>query len=114
MAATAARPTRRPRARLPPSDRAAECLAASGLQPVPAASPFSHRDDAVGRLEEALAERGRRQRQYEAAFETSLEPNAYVRLCEAKQRVATRERWLEWIDQRWDRGRSTAPSEETR
>jgi len=113
MAETAT-PSQRPQARLPPPDRAAECIAAAALQAGPATSPISHRDDAVGRLEGALAEQGHRRRQYEAAFETSLEPNAYVRLCEAKQRVVTRTRWLEWIDQHWDQGRSTAPSEETR
>ena len=67
MAAIAtARPTRRPRARLPPLDRAAECLAASGLQSSPAASPISHHDDAVERLEGALAEQNRQRHRYEA------------------------------------------------
>jgi hypothetical protein len=79
-----------------------------------AVSPISRHDDAVGRLEAALAEQDRRRGQYEAASDTSLEPNAYARLCEAKQRVATRGRWLEWIDQRWDRRRSTTLCEETR
>lgn len=107
MAETAtATPTRRGQARLPRSDRAEECLAASDLQAIPAASPISPHDDAVGRLQGALAERGRRRRHYEAASDTPLEANAYVRLCEANERVATRERWLEWIDQRWDQGRS--------
>jgi hypothetical protein len=106
-----ARPLR-PQARLPPGDRAEECRAASD-QPIPAASPIPRRDDAVGRLEAALAEQDRRRHQYEAASGTSLEPDAYARLCEAKQRVATRERWLAWIDQRWDRRRSTASREET-
>jgi hypothetical protein len=59
MAATApARPTQRPKARPPPSARAAECLTASDLQPRPKASPISHHDDAIGRLEAALAEQG--------------------------------------------------------
>ena len=113
MAETATR-TKRPRARLPP-DRAGG-IAASDLRPSPAASLLSHHDDAVGRLEGALAEQDRQRHRYEveAALETSLERNAYVRLCEANERVATRARWLEWIDQQWDRGRSTAPSEETR
>ena len=106
--------TRRSQAQLPRSDRAEEWLAGSDLRPSPAESPISPHDDAVGRLEGALAEQDRRRRQYEAAFETSLEPNAYARLCEANERVATRARWLEWIDQHWDRGRSTAPSEEAR
>ena len=117
MAGTAT-PTRRPRARLPWSGRAAEWLAASDLQPIPAESPPPPRDDAphddaVGRLEGALAEQGRRSSQYEAASETSLESNAYARLCEANERVATRARWLEWIDQHWDRG-STALARRTR
>jgi hypothetical protein len=107
-------PTRRSQAQLPRSDLAQEWLAGSDLQPSPAGSPISPHDDAVGRLEGALAEQDRRRRQYEAAFETSLEPDAYARLCEANERVATRARWLEWIDQHWDRGRSTAPARRTR
>jgi len=113
MAGTAT-PTPRPQARLPPSDRAEEWLAASDLRPIPEASPIPPHDDAVGRFEGAVAERGRRRRQYEAASDTPQEPNAYVRLCEANERVATRARWLEWIDQRWDRGRSRGPSERAR
>lgn len=101
--ATAA-PTQRPQARLPRSGRPEECLAASNLQPIPAASPIPPHDDAVRRLERALVEQERRRRQYEAAVETSLEPNAYAQLCEANERVATRARWLQWIDQCWDRG----------
>ena len=113
MAGTATpTPTERSQARLQRSDRAEEWLAGSDLQPIPAESPIPPHDDAVGRLERALAEQGRRRRQYEAAFETSDERNAYVRLCEANERVATRARWLEWVDQHWDRGRSTALSEE--
>jgi hypothetical protein len=81
---------------------------------VPADSLTSQHDDAVGRLEGALAEQGRRRRQYEAVFETSDEPNAYARLSEANERVATRARWLEWVDQHWDRGRSSAPARRTR
>jgi hypothetical protein len=97
-------PTERSQARLQRSGRA---------QPIPAESPIPPHDDAVGRLEGALAEQGRR-RQYEVAFETSLEPNAFVRLCEANERVETRARWLEWVDQHWDRARSTAPARRTR
>lgn len=74
---------------------------------IPAASPIPRHDDAVGRLEAALAEWLRQHHQYEAAVGTTLEPNAHVRLCEAKQRVATRARWLEWMDQQGDRGRPT-------
>ena len=116
MAGTATpTPTQRSQARLPRSDRAEEWLAALDLQPIRirAESPIPPHDDAVGRLEGALAEQDRRRRQYEASFETSLEPNAYVRLCEANERVATRARWLEWIDQHWDRGRSTALARRT-
>jgi hypothetical protein len=80
----------------------------------PAGSLISPHDDAVGRLEGALAEQGRRRRQYEAAFETSDERNAYVRLSEANERVATRARWLQWVDQHWDRGRSAALARRTR
>jgi hypothetical protein len=115
MAGTATpTPTERSQARLPRSDRAEEWLAASDLQPIAAESPIPPRDDAVGRLEGALAEQERRRRRYEAALETSLEPIASARLCEANERVATRARWLEWIDQRWDRGRSTAPATRAR
>jgi hypothetical protein len=81
---------------------------------VPTDSLTSQHDDAVGRLEGALAEQGHRRRQYEAAFETSDEPNAFARLSEANAFVATRARWLEWIDQHWDRGRSSAPARRTR
>jgi hypothetical protein len=111
---TPTRPTRRTPAQLSRSDLAKEWLAGSGLQPSPAESPISPHDDAVGRLEGALAEQGRRRRQYEAAFETSDEPNAHSGLCEANERVATRARWLEWIDQHWDRGSSTALARRTR
>ena len=86
----------------------------SDLQPIPAESPISPHDDAVGRLEGPLAEQDRRRRRYEAEFETSLEPNAHARLSEANERVATRVRWLEWVDQHWDRGRSSAPARRTR
>jgi hypothetical protein len=78
------------------------------------ATLISQHDDAVGRLEGALAEQGHRRSQYEAAFETSLELNAYVRLSEANERVATRARWLEWVDQHWDRRRSSAPARRPR
>ena len=115
MAGTATpTPTERSQARLQRSGRAGERLAGLDLQPIPAESPIPPHDDAVGRLEGALAEQGRRRHQYEAAFETSDERNAYVRLCEANERVATRARWLEWVDQHWDRGRSTAPARRTR
>jgi hypothetical protein len=107
-------PTERSQARLQRSDRAEERFAVSDLKPFPAESPIPPHDDAVGRLEGALAEQGRRRSQYEAAFETSDERNAYVRLCEANERVATRARWLEWVDQHWDRARATAPARRTR
>ena len=107
-------PTERSQARVQRSDRAKEGLVASDLQLIPAESPLPPHDDAVGRLEAALVEQGRRRRQYEAAFETSDERNAYVRLCEANERVATRARWLEWVDQHWDRGRSTVLARRTR
>jgi hypothetical protein len=82
--------------------------------PILAASPIPPHDDAVGRLEGALAEQDRRRRRYETVFETSLEPNAYARLCEANERVATRARWLEWVDQHWDRGDRGALARRTR
>ena len=69
-------------------------------------------DDAVGRLEAARAEQDRRRDRYEAALGTALEPNAYARLCEANERAAAGEKWLEWIDRHADRGRSRALSEE--
>ena len=107
-------PTECSQARVQRSDRAEEWLAGSDLKPIPAESPIPPHDDAVRRLEGALAEQGRRRSQYEAAFETSDERNAYVRLCEANERVATRARWLEWVDQHWDRGRSTVLARSTR
>jgi hypothetical protein len=118
MAGTATpTPTERSQARLPRSDRAEELPAASvsvhQSESILAALISPH-DDAVGRLEGALAEQGRHRRHYEAAFETSDEPNAHARLSEANERVVTRARWLEWIDQRWDRRRSTALARRTR
>jgi hypothetical protein len=114
MAGTAT--PRRSRVRQPRSDRSEDWPAASDYQSEsnPAGPLISPYDDAVGRLEGALAEQGRRRRQYEAAFETSDEPNAHARLSEANERVATRARWLQWIDQHWNRGRSTAPARRTR
>jgi hypothetical protein len=103
MAGTATANRRRARARLDHK---------SGS--VPADSLTSQHDGAVGRLEGALSEQGRRRRQYEAAFETSDEPNAYVRLSEANEWVAARARWLQWVDQHWDRGGSAAPARRTR
>jgi hypothetical protein len=65
-------------------------------------------DDAVGRLEAALAERDRRRRQHQAAACTSLEPDVFARLCEANEGVAAREKWLEWIDRHADRKTESA------
>jgi hypothetical protein len=114
MAGTAT--PRRSRVPLPRSDWAEDSPTDSDFlsESNPAGSVSSPRDDAVGRLEGALSEQGRRRRQYEAAFETSDEPNAYARLSEANEWVATRARWLEWVDQHWDRGRSSAPARRTR
>ena len=114
MTAATPTPTERSQARVQRSDRAEEWLAGSDLKPIPAETPIQPHDDAVRRLEGALAEQGRRRREYEAAFETSDERNAYVRLCEVNEWVATRARWLEWVDQYWDRGRSTALARRTR
>jgi hypothetical protein len=60
-------------------------------------------DDAVGRLEGALADQVHLRHQYEAAVGTSFEPNALLRLCEANEGVSTRARWLEWLDQHGNR-----------
>ena len=107
--------TQRSQTRLPRSNRAEEWPPFSDLQLIPAEeSPIPPHDDAVERVEGASVERDRCRRQYEAAFETSLEPLAYARLCEANERVATRAIWLEWIDQHWDRGGSTALARRTR
>ena len=114
MTAATPTPTERSQARGQWSDRAEEWLAGSDLKPIPAESPIPPHDDAVRRLEGALAEQGRRRREYEAAFETSDERNAYVRLCEANEGVTTRARWLEWVDRCWDRGRSAALVRRTR
>jgi hypothetical protein len=113
MTAATSTPTERTQARVQRSDLAEEWLAGSDLKPITADSPIPPHDDAVRRLEGALAEQGRRRRQYEAAFETSDERSAYVRLCEANERVATRARWLEWVDHHWDRGRSAALARRT-
>ena len=55
------------------------------------ASPIPRHDDAVGRLEGALAEQVHRRHQYDAAIGTSLEPNAHLRLFEANERCDARE-----------------------
>ena len=114
MTAATPTPTERSQARVQRSDRAEAWLAGPDFKPIPAETPIPPHDDAVRRLEGALAEQGRRHREYEAAFETLDERNAYVRLCEANERVATRARWLEWVDRRWDRGRSTMLTRRTR
>ena len=114
MAGTAPSPTERSQARVQRSGRAEQRLAGSDLKAIPAETRIPPHDDGVRRLEGALAEQGRRRREYEAAFETSDERNAYIRLCEANERVATRARWLEWVDQHWDRGRSTVLARRTR
>ena len=115
MAGTATpSPTERSQARVQRSGRAEEWLVGSDLRAIPAETPIPPHDDAVRRLEGALAEQGRRRREYEAAFETSDERNAFVRLCKANERVATRVSWLQWIDQRWDRGRSAALARRTK
>ena len=69
-------------------------------------------DDAVGRLEAALTEQDRRRRRHATTFGTPVEPDAYARLCEANERVAAREKWLEWVDQHADRAKSRALGEE--
>jgi hypothetical protein len=56
-------------------------------------------DDAVRRLDAALAEQDRRHDQHEAARGTPRELNAYGGLCEANEQVAARDCWLNWLDE---------------
>jgi hypothetical protein len=58
-----------------------------------------HHDDALTRLEAAMAEQTRRRYQYDAASDTSGEPIAFARVCEANEWVSTRRTWLRWVDQ---------------
>jgi hypothetical protein len=58
-----------------------------------------YHDDALRRLDEAVAEQKRRRNRYDAAYDTRGEPAAFVQVCEAKERVSTRQRWLRWVDQ---------------
>jgi hypothetical protein len=58
-----------------------------------------YHDDALRRLDEAVAEQKRRLNRYDAAYDTRGEPAAFVRVCEANERVSTRRRWLRWVDQ---------------
>jgi hypothetical protein len=60
-----------------------------------------HHDDALRRLDEAVAEQKRRRNRYDAAYDTPGEPAAFVRVCEANERVSTRRRWLCWVDQHY-------------
>jgi hypothetical protein len=58
-----------------------------------------HHDHALMRLSEAVAEQKRRRNRYDAAYDTPGEPAAFVRVCEANERVSTRRRWLRWVDE---------------
>ena len=55
-------------------------------------------DDAVRRLDEALAEEDRLGRSFEAAVGTTTEFGAYVRLQHASEQVAARQTWLTWVE----------------
>ena len=58
-----------------------------------------HHDHALTRLGDAVAEQKRRRNRYDAAYDTPGEPAAFVRVCEANERVSTRRRWLRWVDE---------------
>lgn len=60
-----------------------------------------HHDDALRRLDKAVAEQKRRRIQYDAAYDTAGEPAAFVQVCEANAQVSTRRRWLCWVDQHY-------------
>lgn len=57
-----------------------------------------HHDDALTRLEAAVAKQTRRRYQYDAASDTLAEPIAFARVCEANEKVSTRRTWLRWVD----------------
>ena len=71
--------------------------AGNGVAQVREATNHVH-DDAVRRLEDALAEEDRLGRSFEAAVGTTTELGAYVRLQHASEQVAARQTWLTWVE----------------
>jgi hypothetical protein len=53
---------------------------------------------AVGRVEEARADRGRVTEAYEASRSTPGEPSAGAEMKAADDQVAAREAWLGWVE----------------
>jgi hypothetical protein len=76
-------------------------LTTSGLE-----SRADERDRAVGNLEDAMDEQARWAETYEQSLGTPRELEAYVRLRQARGRVAACDRWLQWVD---DEGAVVAP-----
>jgi hypothetical protein len=70
-------------------------LTTSGLEPRGAAEEH---DRAARRLEDAMDEQARRAEIYQQSLGTPRELDAYVRLREARGRVAAFDRWLHWVD----------------
>jgi hypothetical protein len=70
-------------------------LTTSGLEDRAAAE--EHRR-AVHRLEDAMNEQARRAEIYQQSLGTPRELDAYVRLRQARERVAAFDRWLHWVE----------------
>jgi hypothetical protein len=68
-------------------------------------------DSAVQRLDAVRAEQNRLSDRYDAAIGTSTELGAYAGLRAAGDRVAAREAWLHWIDDKSYRGLNAGPFE---
>jgi hypothetical protein len=80
------------------SARAAAAREHEGTQRNVPSRDGEHHDDALRRLDDAVAEQKRRRHQFDAAFDTPGEPAAFVQVCEANEQVSTRRRWLRWVD----------------
>jgi hypothetical protein len=69
------------------------------------------RDRALQRLAAALVEQDLLGERFDAAVGTSTEFGAYVRLRAARDQVAAREAWLNWVDDERYRGLNAGPFE---
>jgi hypothetical protein len=70
-------------------------LTTSGLE---ARTAAAEHERAARRLEGAMREQARRADVYQQSLGTPRELEAYVRLREARERVAAFDRWLHWVD----------------
>lgn len=68
-------------------------------------------DSALQRRDAELVEQERLSKSHEAAIGTSAESGSYGRLRAAIDRVAARETWLHWVDEKGYRGLDAGPFE---